>query len=55
MGLNSLGIGKLLPHDNPITKISRLYPKMFKPCAVIPCLKKIEKTYKLRDAPIEFS
>ena len=38
----------------PLPKICHTYPTMIKLGALIPYLKKIQKTYKSRDTPLEF-
>ena len=38
----------------PLLKIFHPYPAMMKLGTVIPYLKKIKKTYKSRDAPLDF-
>ena len=38
----------------PLPKICHTYPKMMKFGTVVPYLKKIQKLYESRDAPLEF-
>ena len=38
----------------PLPKIRQTYPTMMKLGTVIPCLRKIQKMYKSRDASLEF-
>ena len=38
----------------PLPKIRQTYPTMMKLGTVIPCLRKIQKMYKSRDAFLEF-
>ena len=50
-GLGGGGRGAKRP---PIPKICHTYPTVMKLGTAIPCLKKIQKKYELRDTPPDF-
>ena len=48
------GLGGGVVSLAPLPKIRQTYPTMMKLGTVIPCLRKIQKMYKSRDASLEF-
>ena len=48
------GLGGGVVFLAPLPKIRQTYPTMMKLGTVIPCLRKIQKMYKSRDASLEF-
>ena len=54
MGLFGAAHGWGMGQKAPLLKICHTYPTMMKLDTVIPYLKEIQKTYRLRDTPLEF-